>query len=102
MNKILFYTVLIFLALTITLTAVYFLNTGNINQVPASTDTRVSEQAESPGEEFNNSEDTGSEFVVEEISDTSETVPDNFKDPELIDLVKELNSLDLSSENDIE
>ena len=102
MNKILFYTVLIFLALIITLIAVYFLNTGNINQVPASTDTRISEQAESPEKEFNNSNDTGSEFAVEEISDTSETVPGNFKDPELIDLVKELNSLDLSSENDIE
>jgi hypothetical protein len=103
MNKIFFYIVLVFLALSITLTAVYFLNLGNIKQIPASNDSRMSEtdslNIDKSSNEENNKLENGTYM---ESSKLEETPPSNFKDQELIDLEKELNSLDLSSENDIE
>jgi hypothetical protein len=106
MNKFIFYIFLIFLALVVTLTGVYYLNLGNIKQTPALSDSRVSEnlnqdqKLQEQGSDSNLSNQNAQANSVLELE--KESLPLNFTDTELIDLEKELKSLDLSSENDIE
>lgn len=103
MNKVFFYIFLVFLALGITLGAVYYLNLGNIKQIPASSDSRVPKNSETTSISDSSKVNTISEYIITpENNNQLDAVPSNYTDQELIDLEKELNSLDLSSENDIE
>jgi len=101
MNKYIFYILIIGLALGITISAVYYLNLGNMNQnMNEISDIKSEVKADNP------STDMPSETLAPEIKNTpiivDENTPKNYKNEDLINLEKELNSLDLSSENDIE
>lgn len=101
MNKYIFYILILGLALGVTLSAVYYLNLGNMNQnMKEISDIKSEVKADTPNT------DMPSETLAPEIMNTSiiidENTPKNYKNEDLINLEKELNSLDLSSENDIE
>jgi len=101
MNKYIFYILILGFALGITLGAVYYLNLVNMNQnMSEISDNKSEVKADIPNT------DTPSETLAPEIINTpiivDENTPKNYKNDDLINLEKELNSLDLSSENDIE
>jgi hypothetical protein len=101
MNKYFFYILILGLALGITLGAVYYLNLGNKTQNM----NEISDQKTTPEIKVIQNE-VPSEPVAPEVINSSiivdENTPKNYKNEDLINLEKELNSLDLSSENDIE
>jgi hypothetical protein len=101
MNKYFFYILILGLALGITLGAVYYLNLGNMTQNM----NEISNQKTTPEIKVIQNE-VPSEPIAPEVINSSiivdENTPKNYKNEDLINLEKELNSLDLSSENDIE
>lgn len=100
MNKKLFLLIIFFLALGITLGAVYYLNIASIKNSPATNTSSREENKDTAVKNENNPEmDTAvrnSNIVVDE------NTPKNYNNAELINMEKEINSLDLSGENDLQ
>jgi len=101
MNKIIFYIIILVLAIGTTLGLVYFINMNSMNQSMSEiTDIKV----EDIGQQSNDIENV---TTINNIIDSGqiivdENTPKNYNNQELMEIEKEINSLDLSSENDIE
>jgi hypothetical protein len=101
MNKIIFYIIILVLAIGTTLGLVYFININSMNQnMNEISDIKVEDKAQQSNDTenvnpLNNIFDSG-QIIVDE------NTPKNYNNPELLEIEKEINSLDLSSENDIE
>jgi len=108
MSRKIFFVVLFLLALVITIGAIYFLNLGKLTQPQDSNSSkRVSEEEKSNLNNENiispkNTSDISSESTPVPRFVVDENTPADYSDVDLINLEKELNTLDLSSENDIE
>jgi len=99
MNRILFYSLLIFLVLSITLGAIYFLNMSNMNEIrPNNTSIRETTDGKISDPVFEN-------IIPDQVnpkSGSNQTIKSTLKNQDLFEIEKELNNLDLSSEADIE
>ncbi len=102
MKKIVYVLLLISLALVITLVGVYFVNKSNMNQ-------SISESTSKNPIEPEKSESTNPKTyeVIEDLINKSDIIqdsstPKNYNDNELIELEKEINSLDISDQSDIQ
>jgi hypothetical protein len=98
MNKNLFIVILIILALGVTLGAVYYLNILNINQSSVNNTSERKDENSSLGTE---------EYLIPQVTSNAniimdENTPKNYNNTELMNLEREINSLDLSNEGDIE
>lgn len=103
MNKFIFYVLLIFIAFSITLLGVFYLDLFNSNQSTVNKSSDIS---------LDDSKDVSNEMIEEYRIDEiqfnesgiiiDDSTPENYSNEELINLEKELNSLDLSGETDIE
>jgi hypothetical protein len=99
MNKYIFYTLIVSLALVITLFAVYFVNLSTMNQSTKDLSTQSF-----PSQE-RNSDSNNESSLNNQLRDSiviDEKTPKNYNNEELIKIEQELNSLDLSNEFDIE
>jgi len=101
MNKIIFYIIILVLAIGTTLGLVYFISMNSMNQSMSEiTDIKVEDIGQQSNDienvtPFNNIIDSG-QIIVDE------NTPKNYNNQELMEIEKEINSLDLSGENDIE
>jgi hypothetical protein len=100
MNKVVFFITIFLLALGISLGAVYFLNFENFNQdLRELTSNRLESETRNPE---NYIEDTIDYEVPNVDIIVDENTPENYSNQELINLEKELNSLDLSNLDDLQ
>ncbi len=100
MNKVVFFITIFLLALGISLGAVYFLNFENFNQdLRELTSNRLESETRNPENYIENTID----YEVPNVDIiVDENTPENYSNQELINLEKELNSLDLSNLDDLQ
>jgi hypothetical protein len=104
MNKVIFYILILFIAFSITLVGVYFLNLSNLTEAPQAVSNQIIEFVNDKNLDINfdsnatsNQDNNFSETSFEDL-----TVTQDYQDIDLTNLEQELNSLDLSSQIDIE
>jgi hypothetical protein len=100
MNKKLFIILLFVLALAVTLGAVYYLNISAINNPPI-VNTSVRNESNQDSNLDTNAIEIDPVLKNSNII-VDENTPKNYNNSDLINIEKEINSLDLSSENDLE
>ena len=96
MNKKIFIILLFVLALGITLGAVYYLNISSMNQKPVNNVSERKDDTSNQPQMDSALLDSSGNIVIDE------NTPKDYKNPELMNLEKEINNLDLSNEGDIE
>jgi len=102
MKKSIYVALIISFALIVTLVGVYYYNKSQMNQKPqVNSNERKETQVKAPEkQEITSNEVVGDPAKAQIVQDS--TTPKNYNDPELTNLEKEVNSLDISDQTDIQ